>query len=300
MERQAIRAAGNQARAAAVPSPNGMDAALASVGGVEAFMAAAGVARRTVFLWKQNGIPAERVPEIEALTGVPRSALRPDLWACAPPVSGASDPLNEGRANLHALLGALLAAPADEALLARLSALPGDDSPVGQALAALGAAARGADAAGVAREFHDLFVGLGRGELLPYASYYLTGFLHERPLADLRGDLRNLGLARAEAVPEPEDHIAFGHEAMAMLLRRPGGGAEAEAFFARHLRPWAGRLHADLAAAEAAGNFHRAVGHLGLALVDVENAAADLPGCAKEEEATPWRSRTARASGAGC
>jgi len=273
MEGQVARGTGSTSRAGS-PQGNGMDAALAAVGGVEAFMAAVGVARRTVFLWKQNGIPAERAPEIEALTGVPRSALRPDLWACAP-----ADPLNEGRANLHALLGALLAAPADAAMLARLAALPGDATTVGQALGALAAAARGASPDALAREFHDLFVGLGRGELLPYASYYLTGFLHERPLADLRSDLGRLGLARAEAVPEPEDHIAFGHEAMAMLLRRPGGGAnEAEAFFARHLRPWAGRFHADLAAAEAAGPFHRAVGRLGLALVDVETAAADLPG----------------------
>ncbi len=277
MERHAVAASGHKARLAAAHAANGMDAALASVGGLEAFMAAAGIARRTVFLWKQGGIPAERVPEIEALTGVPRSALRPDLWACAP-----ADPLNEGRANLHALLGALLAAPADDAMLARLRGLPGDGSPVGQALGALAAAARDANAAALAREFHDLFVGLGRGELLPYASYYLTGFLHERPLADLRGDLARLGLARADNVPEPEDHIAFAHEAMAMLLRRPQSGpsavGEAEAFFARHLRPWAGRVHADLAAAEAAGPFHRAVGHLGLALVDVEIAAAELPG----------------------
>ncbi len=272
MNAHAVAGSGRTPRVAA-PQTNGMDAALASAGGVEAFMAAAGVARRTVFLWKRTGIPAERVPDIEALTGVPRSALRPDLWACAP-----SDPLNEGRANLHGLLGALLGAPADAAMLARLAGLPGDGTTVGHALGALATAARGANPGGLAREFHDLFVGLGRGELLPYASYYLTGFLHERPLADLRGDLRRLGLARAGAVPEPEDHIAFGHEAMALLLRRPGAGAEAEAFFARHLRPWAGRFHADLAAAEAAGPFHRAVGRLGLALVDVETAAAGLPG----------------------
>jgi len=259
-----------------------MDAALAAIGGVEAFGAAAGIARRTVFLWKQNGIPAERVPEVESLTGIPRSVLRPDLWGSRAAATPLADPLREGRANLHALLGALLAAPADASLLARLAALPGDDTPVGRALGELAEAAHRASAAGVAREFHELFVGLGRGELLPYASYYLTGFLHERPLAELRGDLARLGIARGEGVPEPEDHIAFLHEAMAGLLRGVmGPGLEvapeaADAFFARHLRPWAGRLHADLSVAEAAV-FHRSVGRLGLALMDVELAAAELP-----------------------
>ena len=71
----------------------------------------------------------------------------------------------------------------------------------------------------VNREFHDLFIGLGRGELLPYASYYLTGFLHEKPLAKLRGDMIDLGIERAEGVAEPEDNIASLMEMMAGLIR---------------------------------------------------------------------------------
>ncbi|MBY0338622.1 MAG: molecular chaperone TorD family protein [Acetobacteraceae bacterium] len=257
-----------------------MDAAIAALGGIEAFQAAVGIARRTVFLWKQNGIPAERVPEVEALSGVSRQLLRPDLWPAAAPARVlASDPLRDGRANLHALLGALLSAPADDALLARLRGLPGDETPVGRAIAALAEAAARTDAARVDREFFDLFIGVGRGELLPYASYYLTGFLHERPLAELRGDLRRLGIARAEGVPEPEDHVAFLHEVMAGLLRGEMGPGpeEADAFFGRHIRPWANRFYADLRVAEAA-DFFRAVGGLGLALMDVELAAAELPG----------------------
>ena len=100
----------------------GVDAAIAAAGGMEAFQAALGVARRTVFLWKQQGIPAERVPAIEAATGVSRQALRPDLWPA--PVSAMNDPLREGRANLYALLGNLLAAPPEAGLLARLAVLP--------------------------------------------------------------------------------------------------------------------------------------------------------------------------------
>jgi TorA maturation chaperone TorD/DNA-binding transcriptional regulator YdaS (Cro superfamily) len=250
----------------------GVDAAIAAAGGMEAFQAALGVARRTVFLWKQQGIPAERAPAIEAATGVSRQALRPDLWPA--PVSAMNDPLREGRANLYALLGNLLAAPPEAGLLARLAVLDGDETPIGQALGALGEAARNTSPEAAAREYHDLFVGLGRGELLPFASYYLTGFLHERPLAELRGELERLGIGRAPGVHEPEDHIGFVCETMAGLLR--GGAPElAEGFFARHVRPWAPRCFADLVLA-AGAVFYRPVGELGRALMDVELAAAEM------------------------
>lgn len=186
----------------------------------------------------------------------------------------AGDPLREGRANLYALLGHLLAAPPEAGMLARLAALDGDATPIGHALGALGEAARVSSTEEVAREYHDLFVGLGRGELLPFASYYLTGFLHERPLAELRGELERLGIGRAPGVHEPEDHLGFVCETMAGLLR--GGAPElAEGFFSRHLRPWASRCFADLAAAEGA-RFFRPVGELGRALMDVELAAAEM------------------------
>lgn len=265
-------------REASTPAPAapGIDAAIAAAGGMEAFQAALGVARRTVFLWKQQGIPAERVPAIEAATGVPRQALRPDLWPSTPAsVTAMGDPLREGRANLYALLGNLLAAPPEPGLLARLATLQADDTPIGQALGALAEHARECSTEVVAREYHDLFVGLGRGELLPFASYYLTGFLHERPLAELRGELGRLGIGRAAGVHEPEDHIGFVCETMAGLLR--GGAPElAEGFFARHVRPWAPRCFADLCTAEGA-RFYRPVGELGRALMDVELAAAEMP-----------------------
>ena len=112
------------------------------------------------------------------------------------------------RRQWYAILGWVLAAPPDRAGLERLSGLNGDDSEIGGAIAALAAAARAAEPAAVEQEFFDLFIGVGRGELVPYGSYYLTGFLHEKPLARLRGDMAQLGIARAEGVPESEDHIA--------------------------------------------------------------------------------------------
>jgi TorA maturation chaperone TorD len=189
------------------------------------------------------------------------------------------DGLTIERARLFALLGRLLVAAPDAGLLAALGALRGDTTALGEAYGALARAACEADAVSAEREFHDLFIGLGRGELLPFASYYLTGFLHERPLAELRGDMLRLGLERAQGIAEPEDHIATECEVYAGLLSGSfdGGAPEAEAFFGRHLGPWAGRFFADLEKAEAA-RFYRAVGQLGRVAVEIEQAAMGLPG----------------------
>jgi TorA maturation chaperone TorD len=188
-----------------------------------------------------------------------------------------TDPLDAERARLFALLGRLLGGAPDATLLARLRLLRGGPGELGDAYRALAEAATVAPEA-AEREFFDLFIGVGRGELLPYASYYLTGFLHERPLAELRGDLARLGIARAAGVPEPEDHIAFLCETYAGLIAGAFGNAPEEAgpFFARHMRPWAARFFADLEGATAAG-FYRAAGRVGRLAVELEAAAADLP-----------------------
>jgi len=188
------------------------------------------------------------------------------------------DPVDAERARLFALLGRLMGSAPDAPLLARLKLLRAVEGELGDAYAALAAAAGATTAEAVEREYFTLFIGVGRGEVLPYASYYLTGFLHERPLADLRGDLAALGVERAEGVSEPEDHIAFVCETYAGLLAgafAPGPEVAAP-FFARHIRPWAARMFADLERAEAAG-FYRAVGRLGRIAVEIEAAAADLP-----------------------
>jgi TorA maturation chaperone TorD len=188
------------------------------------------------------------------------------------------DVVDAERARLFALLGRLLGGAPDSELLGRLRLLPFTPGEIGQAYAALSDAARATTPDAAEREYFALFIGVGRGELLPYASYYLTGFLHERPLADLRGDLARLGIERAAGVSEPEDHLAFLAETYAGLLAGAlGPDAEAaEPFFMRHIRPWAGRFFADLEAAESA-RFYKAVGRLGRIAIEVETAAADLP-----------------------
>ncbi|MFN7189931.1 MAG: molecular chaperone, partial [Rhodospirillales bacterium] len=160
------------------------------------------------------------------------------------------------RAQWYALLGELLAQAPDEAFLARLAALGGDDSELGGHVAALAKTAQRTTVEQVREEFHDLFIGLSHGELLPYASYYLTGFLHEKPLANLRGAMAELGIVRASNRPEPEDHIASLYETMAGLIvgafGKPASLSTQRAFFAAHIAPWAEKLFAELAAAKSA------------------------------------------------
>jgi TorA maturation chaperone TorD len=139
--------------------------------------------------------------------------------------------------------------------------------------------ARPTGADSVAREYFDLFIGTGRGELLPYGSYYLTGFLNERPLARLRADLEALGIERAAETAEPEDHAAILCEIMAGLI---GGQFRAPLdrqlqFQEKHLAPWIGRFFADLEAAKAAV-FYRPVGTIGRLFIDIETQAFALPG----------------------
>jgi TorA maturation chaperone TorD len=187
------------------------------------------------------------------------------------------DEVDAARGQEYALLSVLLARAPDRSLLERLADLPGDSSPLGVIHAALAEAAGRTSAERVEREYFDLFIGLGRGELLPYGSYYLSGFLHERPLARLRAHLARLGIERAEGQVEPEDHAAILCEVMARLangeLPAPSG-ADREVF-EQHLSPWIGRFFADLERAEAA-DFYRPVGALGRVFMEIETAAFTL------------------------
>jgi TorA maturation chaperone TorD len=185
-----------------------------------------------------------------------------------------ADDVDALRAQEYALLALLLSRAPTAELLGRLADLKGDASPLGLAHIALADAARTADPDAVSREYFDLFVGVGQGELLPYGSYYLTGFLHGRPLARLRDDLGQLGIEAAETLREPEDHIAILCEVMAGLAGRQfeaqAGGEKR--FFERHLEPWGARFFADVETAQLA-RFYRAVGTVGRVFMAVEAEA---------------------------
>jgi TorA maturation chaperone TorD len=191
---------------------------------------------------------------------------------------GVVDEVDHARAQEYSLLSALLLRSPDAKLLGRLARLRGDGSPLGLAHTELGKAAARTDAASAAREHFTLFVGLGSGELLPYASYYLTGFLHGRPLANLRQMLQRIGVERVEGQAEPEDHAAILLEIMAGLA---GGAIPAPAgtdreLFDHHLAPWIGRFFADLEHT-ASADFYACVGTLGRIFIGLETQGFLFP-----------------------
>lgn len=180
------------------------------------------------------------------------------------------------RAALYRYLSRFLAAPPDAPLLAIAADMRGDDGELGRALNRLAEAAAGSDAVSAGREYHDLFIGVGRGELVPFASYYLTGFLNEKPLARLRGDMAALGIVRADGIREPEDHVAGVLEMMAGLIEGEFGSAEGIAdqrrFFGRHVATWAPRFFTDL---ETSGRavLYAPVGAVGRIFLAIEETA---------------------------
>jgi len=180
------------------------------------------------------------------------------------------------RAALYALLGECLQAAPSQEWLSRVSRITGGDGPVGAALTEVAGAAGATSAAAVAREYHDRFIGLGRGEFVPYASYYLTGFLNEKPLAVLRQAMAELGIERDPAVKEPEDHIAALCQMMAGLITGAFGSpltlAEQKRFFAAHVGNWASYFFRDLARSPQQG-FYPVIGRLGEAFLGVEEQA---------------------------
>ncbi len=176
------------------------------------------------------------------------------------------------RAATYGQLGNLLARVPDSETLERLRSVDADVEAGGLpgAWARLGAAARSATTQDLEAEYQNLFIGIGRGELVPYASWYLTGFLMERPLGILREELSALGISRQDRVREPEDHIAALCEVMALLIGDPDCAGERQgAFFVRHLAPWAGRFFDDLERA-ATARFYRQVGRLGRHFIELE------------------------------
>ena len=177
----------------------GLDEAIRAAGGVGALARKIGISQPSVSNWSR--IPAERVSAVEAATGIDRSVLRPDLFSEQYPGAGDLDEVDAARAQEYALLAALLSRAPDQALLDRLATLRGDASPLGVVHAALAELASRTTVEQVEREYFDLFIGLGRGELLPYGSYYQSGFLHERPLARLREQLRGSASSAPRAKP---------------------------------------------------------------------------------------------------
>jgi TorA maturation chaperone TorD len=219
-----------------------------------------------------------RAEDVPGLAGFGETgATAEEVRAGAIPAAGQVDETDHARAAEYALLAALLLHSPDADMIEQLAHLGGDATPLGTAHAALGSVAANMNPERIEREYYDLFVGLGRGELFPYASYYLTGYLHGRPLARIRETLKQIGLERTEGQSEPEDHVAVLFEVMAGLasgqIVAPDGTEQT--IFENHLKPWVGRFFSDLEHAKSA-TFYKSVGSLGRVFMEIETEAFSL------------------------
>ena len=184
------------------------------------------------------------------------------------------------RADLYGVLATLFSKPPQQHLLDRIAASGGaGDSVLQLAWTELVAACNNARQEAVREEYEHLFIGVGKPEVMLYGSYYLSGFLMEKPLAVLRTDLAALGLERAQAVVESEDHIGTLCEVMRYLIAsddiKLASLATQKTFFADHLQPWAVRA-CDAVEAHPDANFYRPVARLARAFFEVEMQAFDM------------------------
>lgn len=186
------------------------------------------------------------------------------------------------RAGFYGLLARVLSGPMDDEAMVAMRALDGhdDNSPLGRAINAFGKLSVRTTTVKAEEEYTELFYGDGSGgELTPYASYYITGLIYDKPLADLRADMKRLGIEVASGNSEPEDHIASICEMMHGLLTGALGGAngpaEAKAFFDKHLAPWAERFFVDLEGAQSAVLF-MPVGTIGRLFMEIEREAFEM------------------------
>ena len=185
------------------------------------------------------------------------------------------------RANTYRLLGTLMAKPPAQDIVDLLRQIEVDEAEQDSAMAVawktLSLAASRTTVDALDDEYHALFIGVGRGEVVPYGSWYLTGFMMERPLAQLRQDLKRFGLERAEETKEPEDHAGALCETMSLLIESPKAISPhvQKGFFDDHVSPWMGKFFEDLQKAEAA-NFYSAVGALGEQFIAVDRQYLDM------------------------
>jgi TorA maturation chaperone TorD len=195
----------------------------------------------------------------------------------------ADDSEEVARAELYGLLAQLWIGPPDEALLAQFKVAVTQAPERGAFLEApweaLVTALRATNASAAAEEYDALFGGVGKPEVFLYGSYYLAGFLNEKPLAQLRTDLAALGLERDETRGETEDHIACVCEVMRYLIAGEdlaiANLEQQRRFFRAHLQPWAERL-CDAVEAQPSADLWRAVAGFTRAFVQVETQGFDL------------------------
>lgn len=188
-------------------------------------------------------------------------------------------PEERGRADFYALLARLFYAPPDAALLSALGSageLPAEDDALANAWRGLSGAAAAADAEAVREEYETAFVGTGRAPVTLYTSAYSIKYSNEAPLAELRGELARLGLARRNEAVEPEDHIAALCETMRHLVAEQHRGLEEQRrFFERWIRPVSEPLCTAIEKSEHTA-FYKPVASLAKSFFSLEQSAFEM------------------------
>ena len=186
---------------------------------------------------------------------------------------GAIDSEDQLRADMYSFLANLLRAEPTAELVNQITTLQSDESPIGKSIKTLVKLASSLDLPTIRDEYVRIFIGVGRGELLPFASYYLTGFLKDKPLAKLRNDMKEIGIEIESNVKEPEDHIASLFDMMSGLIlgkfTRNYTIGEQRDFFNKHLAPWADLLMRDIESSKIAV-FYSPVGTIGREFIEIE------------------------------
>jgi len=177
------------------------------------------------------------------------------------------------RASAYGLIAALLRSTPDQEMLDRLTGLSPGVVPEGDelllAMSTLALSAELHTPASIDDEYHDLFIGLGKGEVVPYGSWYITGFMMEKPLSDLRDDLARLGYVKNSLVVEPEDHVAALCEVVSLMITEGSNLSIQRNFFQSHMADWMSRFFTDLSEARSA-IFYKSVGRFGAAFIAFE------------------------------
>ena len=172
------------------------------------------------------------------------------------------------RTEIYLVLSALFRSAPSEEMIEFLTSLEVEpsESAMQKAWIALQQAAKDSNREALEDEYQDLFIGIGRGEVMPFGSWHMTGAMMEKPLAEIRHDLELLGFERDENVKEPEDHIAALCEVMSMLT---GEEDLQQTVFNKHIAPWFNSFTQQLENAESA-NFYKPAAQLCEAFLTLE------------------------------
>ena len=180
------------------------------------------------------------------------------------------------RSNMYLFLSGVLQREPSDNLVGEYNNLDGDKTRIGKAFNIISDLSKKLSPSDIRNEYQNLFIGVGRGELLPFGSFYITGFLHDKPLASIRRDLNAMGIKRGDDFKEPEDHIACLCEIMSGMIIGEYGKyfsvPEQKSFFTKHIQPWAEHFFTDLEGAKSA-IFYSPVGTIGKLFMKIEEEA---------------------------